>query len=173
MRTRTQLIASDVKARANFVAIVSDYTPLRRHGRQYLGLCPFHSERRPSFYIHEDKKVFHCFGCGAGGDVFAFVMRAEGYDFRCALETVARLSTGVARASAPRSGARLGASEGAAPLAAKRPGFNSQSSEHSRSQVLARLEAINRRLAAIDTTNRAASLALATACEPDRGSPFT
>ena len=104
MTAGTQLIASEVKVRANFVAIVSEYTSLRRCGRQYLGRCPFHSERHPSFYIHEDKKVFHFFGCGAGGDVFAFVMRAEGCDFRRALETVLRFATGVARPSGPRSG---------------------------------------------------------------------
>jgi hypothetical protein len=172
MTAGTQLIASEVKARADFAAIVSQYTSLRRHGRQYLGLCPFHSERHPSFYVHEEKKVFHCFGCGAGGDVFAFVMRAESCDFYRALEAVARFATGVARPSGPRSGPRSGASVGASPPAAKRPGIYSQFSEQSRARVVAQLEAINRRQAAIDATNRAASQALATACEPDRVSPF-
>lgn len=168
MTAGTQLIASGVKARADFVAIVSQYTSVRRRGRQYVGLCPFHSERHPSFYVHEEKKVFHCFGCGAGGDVFAFVMRAESCDFYRALETVAHFATGVARPSGPRSGPRSGASEGASPPAAKRPSVYSQSTQESRAQVLAALDATDRRLARIAATNAAASAALATACEPER-----
>jgi DNA primase len=104
--------AAEVKARANLVDLVSQYTTLRRAGKQYIGRCPFHSERYPSFYVHPAKRVFYCFGCGAGGDVFAFVMRANACDFRCALEIVAEFSEGVARASGPRGGPRFGASEG-------------------------------------------------------------
>jgi hypothetical protein len=99
--------------------------------------------------------------------------RASGCDFRRALEIVSEFSKGVARDSAPRSGARFGASEGAAPQAAGRPVIYSQSSQHARAHILAQLAATTRRLAAIDTTNRAASEALATACESERGSPFT
>jgi CHC2-type zinc finger protein len=92
------LDARDLKARVDFVGIVSRYTPLRRSGRQFVGLCPFHSERHPSFYIHPEKKIFYCFGCGAGGDLFDFVTRAEGCDFLGALRIVAD-SVGVARES--------------------------------------------------------------------------
>jgi len=87
-----QLDAREVKSRADFVAIASRYTSLYRSGRQYVGLCPFHRERHPSFYIHPEKKVFHCFGCGAGGDLFRFVMVVEGCDFQRALEIVAAFS---------------------------------------------------------------------------------
>ncbi len=89
MNVPAPLLASEVKARADFVAIASRYTSLRRAGRQYVGLCPFHSERHPSFYVHPEKKIFYCFGCAAGGDLFAFIMRAEGCDFVSALRIVA------------------------------------------------------------------------------------
>jgi hypothetical protein len=102
--------------------------------------------------------------------VFAFVMRASDCGFRCALEIVAEFSEGVARDSGPRSGPRLGASEGGvSPLSPPKVGVpHSQFSQDSRARILASLEATNRRLRAIEATNRAASAALATACEPDR-----
>jgi hypothetical protein len=108
------LIARDLKARADLVVIASQFTRLRRSGRQLVGLCPLHKERNPSFYVSPEKRCFKCFGCGAGGDVFEFVMRATGCDFRRALEIVAEVSKGVARGRgggtnppprAPRSGA--------------------------------------------------------------------
>ncbi|MGB7562294.1 MAG: CHC2 zinc finger domain-containing protein, partial [Candidatus Acidiferrales bacterium] len=68
----------EVKRRCNFVAIVSRYTKLHRAGRQFVGLCPFHAERTPSFYVDPQRKLFKCFGrCDAGGDVFDFIMRVE------------------------------------------------------------------------------------------------
>src|SRR5215467_3324375 len=146
MMAPSRLIASKVKDRADFVAIVSRYTWLRRAGRQYFGRCPFHTERHPSFYIEPERKLWKCFGCGAGGDLFDFVMRAEDCNFSDSLWIVADFNSGVARDSAPRSGARFGVSEGASPLAAKRPGIHSQSSKQSRAQILAQLEATNRRL---------------------------
>jgi hypothetical protein len=103
--------AAEVKARADFVAIASRYTHLRRVGRQWRGLCPFHTERHPSFYVEPTRRLFYCFGCGAGGDVFDFVMRVEKFGFRRALEVV-----GGARESAPQSGARVRAGAGAQPL---------------------------------------------------------
>jgi len=169
---RRALDARQLKTRVDLTEFARQFTHLRRSGKQFVGLCPLHHERHPSFYVHPLKQVFHCFGCGAGGDLFGFVMAVIGCGFRCALEIVAEFSTGVARASEPRSGSRFGASEGAAPPAAKRPGINSQFSEQSRLQVVARLEATNRRMAAIDATNRTASIVLATACEPDRSSPL-
>lgn len=161
------LDARQLKARVDLTAFVGQFTRLRRAGRQFLGLCPLHKERHPSFYVHPEKKIFYCFGCGVGGDVFEFVMRVTGCNFRRALEITAEFS-GVARASDPRSGSRFGASEGASPPAAKRPGTYSKSMQESRAQILALLEATDRRLRAIEATNLAASAALATACEPDR-----
>ena len=83
------LDARDLKARVDLAAFVGQFTKLRRSGRQLIGLCPLHSERHPSFFVHPEKQVFKCFGCGAGGDVYAFVMRVEGCDFLDALRIVA------------------------------------------------------------------------------------
>jgi DNA primase len=82
------LDAREVKFRADFFSIASRYTRLRRAGQQFVGLCPFHSERHASCYVHPEKKIFYCFGCGAGGDLFDFVMKAEGCDFSKALRIV-------------------------------------------------------------------------------------
>lgn len=65
--------------------VVSRYTNLGRHGKQLVGLCPFHGDKTPSLSVNEDKGVFHCFGCGEGGDVFTFVQKIEGIDFKEAL----------------------------------------------------------------------------------------
>jgi hypothetical protein len=169
MRHPGRFVASDVKTRADLVQIVSKYTSLRRIGKQYVGRCPFHSERHPSFYVHPERKLFHCFGCGAGGDVFSFVMQILGCDFRRALETVALYSDGVAHASDPRSGSRFGVGEGGNPLRLTKAAVShSQSNKDSRARILAELDATDRRLAGIQAANDAASAALATACEPLR-----
>jgi DNA primase len=79
-----------VRDAVDMVDLVSAHTELRRAGASTLkGLCPFHEERTPSFQIDPVKKLYHCFGCGAGGDVFRFVMETEGVDFRGALELLA------------------------------------------------------------------------------------
>jgi hypothetical protein len=166
------LSAHELKAQTDLISIVRTFTNLRRAGQQFIGLCPIHRERHPSLYVHPAKQVFHCFGCGAGGDVFAFIMEVVGCGFGTSLEIVAEFSAGLARASEPRSGSRSGTSEGASPQAAERPPSYSQFKQQTRTQVLAQVETTNRQLAAIETTNRAASLALATPCEPDRGFSF-
>jgi hypothetical protein len=74
--------------KASIVSTVGQYVHLRRTGREYKGLCPFHREKTASFAVNEDKGVFYCFGCGAKGDVFDFMMQIEGIDFR---EAKARL----------------------------------------------------------------------------------
>lgn len=74
-----------IVARPNIVEVVSGYVPLRKSGKEYNGLCPFHSEKTPSFTVSEDKGVFHCFGCGEGGDVIRFIELIEGFDFKGAL----------------------------------------------------------------------------------------
>ena len=85
----------EVKARANIIDIIARYTPLKRAGSIYKGLCPFHSERTPSFVVYPNSGTWHCFGaCGTGGDVFSFLMRKENLDFREALERLAQ-ETGV------------------------------------------------------------------------------
>jgi DNA primase len=79
----------EVKAAADIVKIVSDYVQLRKGGVNLKGLCPFHQEKTPSFSVHPTKQIFHCFGCGVGGDVFKFVMLIENLSFPEALRRVA------------------------------------------------------------------------------------
>jgi DNA primase len=78
-----------VRAAADIVKIVGDYVKLRKSGANYVGLCPFHQEKTPSFGVHPVKQIFHCFGCGKGGDVFKFVMEMDGLSFPEALRRVA------------------------------------------------------------------------------------
>ena len=78
-----------VRERASLVEVVSDVVTLRRRGRSAVGLCPFHAEKTPSFTVSEERGFFHCFGCGAHGDVFAFVMRMESLAFPEAVRRVA------------------------------------------------------------------------------------
>ena len=88
--------ARELKSKTDLCAFISRFTALRRSGRQFVGHCPLHTERNSSFYVNPEKQVFYCFGCGAGGDVFAFVMRAVGCSFYRALEIVAEFLDGVA-----------------------------------------------------------------------------
>ncbi|HEY2384060.1 MAG TPA: DNA primase [Terriglobia bacterium] len=78
-----------VRNSADLVRVVSDYVSLKQAGTTLKGLCPFHSEKTPSFTVHRDKQFFHCFGCQAGGDVFKFVMLVENVPFPEAVEIVA------------------------------------------------------------------------------------
>jgi DNA primase len=85
----TQESIEQVRAAADIVEIVQGYTDLRRQGSRYTGLCPFHDERTPSFSVDPVEKLYYCFGCGEGGDVFKFVREKEGLDFPEALEHLA------------------------------------------------------------------------------------
>jgi DNA primase len=78
-----------VRAAADIVKIVGDCVKLRKSGANYVGLCPFHQEKTPSFAVHPVKQIFHCFGCGKGGDVFTFVMLIDNLPFPEALRRVA------------------------------------------------------------------------------------
>ncbi len=80
----------DVRAHSDLVAVVSEYVSLRRAGKDYLGLCPFHQEKTPSFHVSPERQLFYCFGCHTGGDVFAFLMKKEGLDFAGAVAELAR-----------------------------------------------------------------------------------
>ncbi|WP_134700163.1 DNA primase [Ammoniphilus sp. YIM 78166] len=73
----------------NIVDVIGQYVQLRKSGRSYMGLCPFHSERTPSFSVLEEKQIFHCFGCGEGGNVFSFLMKLEGMNFPEAVQHLA------------------------------------------------------------------------------------
>ncbi len=84
-------VINDVKQRVDIVELISDYVPLRKAGRNFKALCPFHSEKNPSFFVFPDQQTWHCFGaCNTGGDVFAFIMKKEGVDFGRALPLLAR-----------------------------------------------------------------------------------
>ena len=78
-----------VRSAADMVELVSARTELKRQGARYQGLCPFHDERTPSFSIHPGEKLYHCFGCGVGGDLFDFVQATENIDFPEAVELLA------------------------------------------------------------------------------------
>ena len=82
-------IVNDVLDRSNIVEIVSSYLPLKRTGRNYKACCPFHPEKTPSFIVSADKQIFHCFGCGVGGNALSFIMQYEKINFREALESLA------------------------------------------------------------------------------------
>src|SRR6516165_10028453 len=69
--------AERVKQQADIVRVIGEYVRLKKSGQNFTGLCPFHGEKTPSFAVHPVKQIFHCFGCGKGGDVFSFVMVAE------------------------------------------------------------------------------------------------
>jgi DNA primase len=78
-----------VKQAADIVEVISAHTDLRRQGARYVGLCPFHEERTPSFSVEPQEKLYHCFGCGVGGDVIKFVEEKEGLGFAEAVEVLA------------------------------------------------------------------------------------
>lgn len=83
------MVVSQVRQAADIVDFVSQYTPLRPAGRSHKGVCPFHREKTPSFHVDRAKGLFYCFGCGAGGDLFKFLMLHERYTFPEAVEHVA------------------------------------------------------------------------------------
>lgn len=79
-----------IRERVSLVEVVANYVRLKKTGRNYSGLCPFHGEKTPSFTVNEERGFFHCFGCGVGGDVFSFLMRVERLEFPEAVEQLAR-----------------------------------------------------------------------------------
>jgi DNA primase len=79
----------EIRSAANIVDVISGYVQLRKRGRNYIGLCPFHSEKTPSFTVSEEKQIYHCFGCHAGGNVFRFLMDYEKISFVEAVQELA------------------------------------------------------------------------------------
>lgn len=80
----------ELKLRADIYSIISSYVNLKRSGRNYVGLCPFHKEKTPSFTVDPTKQLFHCFGCGQGGDAISFIMKIENMEFIEAVEFLAK-----------------------------------------------------------------------------------
>ena len=79
----------EVRGAADIVEVVEDYVKLKRSGRSWKGLCPFHDEKTPSFHVTPDLWIYKCFGCGESGDVFNFVMEMEGVGFVEAMRSLA------------------------------------------------------------------------------------
>ncbi len=80
----------ELRDRANILEVVSAQVGMKRVGRNHVGLCPFHAEKTPSFTVNEERGIFHCFGCGAGGNVFTFLMKMENLPFPEVVERLAR-----------------------------------------------------------------------------------
>lgn len=85
-------IIEEVRQTNDIVDIISQYVHLKRSGRNFFGLCPFHNEKSPSFSVSPDKQIFHCFGCGVGGNVFTFLTKIEGINFIEAVQMLAERS---------------------------------------------------------------------------------
>lgn len=87
-------VVPDIKSRINIVDLIGEYVRIQKTGANWKALCPFHHEKSPSFMINEEKQIWHCFGCGKGGDVFGFLMEIESIDFKEALKILSE-KTGV------------------------------------------------------------------------------
>src|SRR5262247_1520387 len=85
-----QQFIDDLRLQANIVQVVNDYVPLKKAGRTYKGLCPFHAEKTPSFNVDPDKGFFYCYGCHVGGDVFKFLELHEKVGFQDAVRMLAQ-----------------------------------------------------------------------------------
>jgi len=81
---------SEIKHAADIVDVVSEVVALKKTGKNYLGLCPFHSEKTPSFSVSPEKQIFYCFGCGEGGNIFSFLMKQDGVTFPEAVKALSR-----------------------------------------------------------------------------------
>ena len=82
-------LVEEIRSRNDIVDVISTYVKLKRKGNSYFGLCPFHNEKSPSFSVSQDKQMYYCFGCGAGGNLFTFLMNYENYTFPEALKVLA------------------------------------------------------------------------------------
>ena len=97
-------IIDQIRDRTDIVEVISGFIPLKKIGRSYKANCPFHNEKTPSFIVSPDKQIYHCFGCGAGGNVFSFLMKYENIEFPEAVETLAKAAGVVLPRSAGRGG---------------------------------------------------------------------
>jgi DNA primase len=87
---RRETTVEDIRARNDVVEVISEFVRLRKAGRNFKGLCPFHKEKTPSFMVSPERQMYHCFGCGAGGDVFSFIMEHEKLDFPESMDYLAQ-----------------------------------------------------------------------------------
>ncbi len=89
MARYSEELIEEIRTSNDIVDVIASYVTLKRSGRNFFGLCPFHKEKSPSFAVSPDKQIFHCFGCGAGGNVIHFISKIEGLDFKDTLEVLA------------------------------------------------------------------------------------
>ena len=89
MNYYSQDLVEEIRSRSDIVDVISGYIRLQRKGSNYVGICPFHNDRNPSMSVNQSCQIYHCFSCGAGGDVFKFVMEYENLTFPEALKTLA------------------------------------------------------------------------------------
>ncbi|MBT5375892.1 MAG: DNA primase, partial [Nitrospinaceae bacterium] len=82
-------IINEIRERTDIVAVISEHVVLKKTGQNFKGLCPFHSEKSPSFTVSPEKRIYHCFGCGAGGNVFKFLMEVQSISFPDAIKILA------------------------------------------------------------------------------------
>ena len=82
-------LVEEVRAKSDIVDVISGYVRIQKKGSSYFGLCPFHNEKSPSFSVSPGKQMYYCFGCGAGGNVFTFVMNYENFTFPEAIKLLA------------------------------------------------------------------------------------
>lgn len=87
---KDERLLEELRTRLDIVDLISDYIEIKRAGQNYKGLCPFHSEKTPSFMVSPDKQIFHCFGCGVGGNIVNFVMKYENLSFHESLKLLAK-----------------------------------------------------------------------------------
>ena len=85
----SQDILDDIRNRLDIVEVISEYVPLKQSGKGHKGLCPFHQENTPSFMVDSQRQIFHCFGCGEGGNIFSFIMKIEKVNFPEAIKILA------------------------------------------------------------------------------------
>jgi DNA primase len=108
----TQDKIAEIRSRASIVEVISDYVTLKKAGRNHMGLCPFHAEKTPSFTVSEEKGIYHCFGCQAGGSVFHFLMQYDHLTFPESVERIAkRYGIAVERTEQTGSSRELGERE--------------------------------------------------------------
>jgi DNA primase len=95
---------NEIRQAVEIVDVIGDYVQLKKQGRNYFGLCPFHGENSPSFSVSPDKQIYHCFGCGAGGNVFSFLMDIDGLSFQEAAVKLAESANIELKLEGPASG---------------------------------------------------------------------
>lgn len=105
-------VVDEVRLQNDIVEVISQYVPLKQKGSSYFGLCPFHNEKTASFSVNSEKQFYYCFGCGAAGNVFSFLMEMENCDFPEAMKRLAEPGAYYpARAGKKRAGNRGGAAQ--------------------------------------------------------------